>query len=370
MIRHPALLAPLAIAALLSACGREEEAGRAAGRPVEVVVVAPTEFADTVQLTGDIQARKDVDLAFRIGGKLAERSVNVGDSVKAGQVVARLDAATERNALDAAKATLAAARGEVATARSAYERQQALWDQGFTTRPRYDQARQAYETAQSRLEDAEARVDAARDRVGFTELRADASGVVTARGAEPGEVVQPGRMVLRIARDDGRDAVFDVPTAVMQSGASDPLVQVALVADPTVTTQGRVREVSPQADPVTRTFRVRVGLDRAPEAMRLGATVNGSFHQVSNVIVAVPARALTALGDGPAVWIVDPAASTVSLRPVDVLRFDADQVVLGQGLEPGETVVTAGVQALRPGQKVKPLPISKSTAVLSQASPP
>jgi RND family efflux transporter MFP subunit len=355
-VRRPArLLVPLLVAVGLAACGSDDEAERLAGRPVEVVVVGPTEITDAVLLTGDVQAQKDVDAAFRIGGKMVERSVDVGAKVKAGQLLARLDPATEQNALQAAKATLAAARGEVAPARNAFERQENLWEQGFTTRPRFDEARQALETAQARLEDAEARVDAASDRVRFTELRADAPGTVTARGAEPGEVVQPGRMIVRIARDDGRDAVFDVPAAIVQAGAPDQGVGIALAADPAVTARGRVREVSPQADPVTRTFKVRVGLDDPPEAMRLGSTVNGSFHQVSNVVVAVPARALTSSGGAPAVWIIDPSSLTVALRPVDVLRFESGRVVVGQGLDPGERIVAAGVQALRPGQKVKPL---------------
>lgn len=364
------LAVPVLVAAALAACGSAEEAERLAGRPVEVVVVGPTEITDAVLLTGDVQAKKDVDAAFRIGGKLVERSVDVGATVKAGQLLARLDPVTEQNALQAAKATLAAARGELATARNAFERQENLWEQGFTTRPRFDQAQQALDTAQARLEDAEARVDAASDRLRFTELRADAPGVVTARGAEPGEVVQPGLMIVRMARDDGRDAVFDVPAAIVQAGAPGQGVDVSLAADPAVTARGRVREVSPQADPVTRTFQVRVGLDSPPEAMRLGSTVNGSFHQVSNVVVAIPARALTSSGGAPAVWIVDPASSTVALRAVDVLRFESGRVVLGQGLEPGESIVAAGVQALRPGQKVKPLPAAAGTVTASNRPNP
>ncbi len=348
------------LAATLAGC-QGEQAAPTAARPVRVATVESSVLRDAASMTGDIQARKDVDAAFRVGGRMIERGVNVGDRVTAGQVLARLDPATEQNALTAAKATLAAARGDVTTARNTFERQDRLMAQGFTTRPRYDQARQALDTAQSRLEDAEARVETARDRLRFTELRADAAGVVTARGAEPGEVVQPGRMIVRIARDDDRDAVFDVPASILASGSADTRIRVSLVADPAVVAEGRVREVSPEADPVTRTFKVRVALDRPPEAMRLGATVNGAFDLRSGVVVSIPASALTSSNRTPAVWIVDPGTSSVSLRSIDVLRFEPGRVIVAQGLEPGEVIVTAGVQALHPGQRVKPLAPARST---------
>ncbi|MHB2169860.1 efflux RND transporter periplasmic adaptor subunit [Alsobacter sp. R-9] len=345
-----ALLLPI-----LSGCGKDDGADARAGRPVPVVTVATSTVRDAILVTGDIQATKDVDAGFRVGGRVIERTVNVGDRVAAGQLLARLDPTTEETALKAAQATLAAARADITTTRNAYERQQSLIDQGFTTRPRYDQAKQAWETAQARLQDAEARVEAAADRVRFTQLRADAAGVVTARGAEVGEVVQPGRMIVRIARDDGRDAVFDAPASVLRAGSGDTVIRVALVSDPAVVTTGRVREVAPQADPVTRTFRVRVGLDSPPEAMRLGAPVNGSFDLASAVVVSIPASALTSTGRTPAVWVVDPKTSTVSLRPIDVLRFETGRVVVSNGIDPGDVIVAAGVQALHPGQRVKPL---------------
>ena len=356
------LLALSALAAMLAGC-QAGDAPAVPPRPVSVVIVEPSIMRDAVSLAGDVQARKDIDAAFRVAGRMTERGVNVGDRVTDGQVLARLDPATEQNALVAAKATLAAARGEVVTARNAFERQEQLLAQGFTTRPRFDQAQQALDTAQSRLEDAEARVETARDRLRFTELRADGAGVVTARGAEPGEVVQPGRMIVRIARDDERDAVFDVPAALLAGGSADLRIRVSLVADPSVTAEGRVREVAPEADRVTRTFKVRVALEKPPEAMRLGATVNGAFDLRSSVVVAVPASAITLSGRSSAVWVVDPATSQVSLRPVGILRFEPGRVVIAEGLEPGDVVVAAGVQALHPGQRVKPLTAARSASL-------
>jgi RND family efflux transporter MFP subunit len=351
------LCAAAAIVALLAGCGGDGAPPEAAGRPVQTTTIEASTLRDELLLTGEVQAQKDVNASFRIGGKLLDRPVNVGDQVKAGQVLAKLDPATEENALRAAKAAVVAALGEVETARNVYARQQRLLGEGFTTRPRYDQARQALETAQARLEDSEAQLETAQDRLAFATIRADAPGVVTARGAEPGEVVQPGQMIVRMAREDGRDAVFDVPATMLQSPPGDGAIRIALAADAAVTATGRIREVSPQADPVTRTFRVRVGLTNPPEAMRLGSTVNGSVRLRSAVVVAIPASALTSRGSAAAVWIVDPASGAVALRNVDVLRFEAERVIISQGLEPGEVIVSTGVQALHPGQRVSPLKV-------------
>lgn len=353
----------------LAAC-QNEKATTSEARPVRVVTVEAGKLANDVQLSGEIQAEKNVGLAFRIGGRVAERPVNVGDRVTAGQVIARLAPTLEQNAVTAAKAALEAARGEVDTARNTFARQERLMAQGFTTRPRFDQALKAQETAQAQLENAEAQLELAQDRLGFTELRSGVAGIVTARNVEPGEVVQPGQVVVQLAREDGRDAVFNVPARLLETQAGDSTIRVALADAPTVTALGRVREVAPQADPVTRTFQVRVGLQDPPEAMRLGSTVVGTLQLTSDSIVSIPASALTQQGASPAVWVVDPAKSTVSLRNVDVLRFDPGQVIVSQGLEPGEVIVSGGIQALHLGQRVRQLPPPAPAGRTAAASPP
>jgi RND family efflux transporter MFP subunit len=186
-----------------------------------------------------------------------------------------------------------------------------------------------------------------------TALYADAPGVVTAVGAEPGEVVTAGRMIVQIARDGGKDAVFDVPAALIETSPADPEITVALSQTPSVSTKGRIREVSPRADTVTGTFRVRVGLIDPPAELRLGSTVTGQAVFGETGGIEIPATALTSADGQPAVWIVDPAASTVSLRAIEVERFLPASVVVAGGLAPGDVVVTAGVQALRPGQLVR-----------------
>ena len=166
-------------------------------------------------------------------------------------------------------------------------------------------------------------------------------------------MVRAGQTIVQVAREGGRDAVFDVPEQLIRTGPRDPAVEIALSNDPTVKATGRVREVSPQADAATRTFQVKVGIADPPAAMRLGATVVGRIRLAAPPGVEVPASALTETDGRPAVWVVDPQSKTVSLRNVEVLRYDPASVVISQGLETGEVVVTAGVQTLRPGQKVR-----------------
>src|SRR5208282_5347696 len=263
---------------------------------------------ETVVLTGHVQAEDEPAFAFRIAGRMIERPVNVGDRVEAGQVLAKLDPENELNELRSAESTLAAAQGQLTYARGDFERQRQLLANGHTPRARFDQSQNALQSAQSQVDDAEARLRIARDRVSWTTLEADAPGTVTARGAEPGEEVQAGQRSGRLARQGGRDAVFDVPAQLLRSAPNDAQITVRLTDDPSVTAIGRVREVAPQADPVTRTFEVKVGLNDPPQAMRLGATVAGSVNLASEPVIAIPATALTELNRQPAVWIVDPKA--------------------------------------------------------------
>jgi membrane fusion protein, multidrug efflux system len=337
----------------LVGCKRDTKAEAPEPRPVRTVTAATQASGESVVLTGHIEAEDEAALAFRISGRMLERPVNVGDRVEAGQLVGRLDAQNEVNAFRSAQAALTAARAALTQSRAAYERQRTLLAQGHTPRAQYDLAEKALTTAQAQVDNAEAEQRVASDRVSFTMLTADAPGTVTARGAEPGEVVQAGQMIVRLARQGGRDAVFDVPAQLLRSAPANPTITVTLADDPSMKASGRVREVSPQADPVTRTFQVKVGLTDPPEAMRLGSTVNGKVQLDSAPVIAIPASALTEFNRQPAVWIVDPSKLTVSLRNIEVLRFDPATVVVSDGLDTGDIVVTAGIQALHPGQKVR-----------------
>jgi RND family efflux transporter MFP subunit len=284
---------------------------------------------------------------------MIERAVSVGDAVKVGQLIARLDATDEENGLRAAEASLAAAEGKLSEARLDYERQRHLYDRRIAARVAFERAEQVYSTMRAAADSAEAQVGIARRRLEDTELLADAPGVVTAIGAEPGEVVQAGRMIAQLARDDGKDAVFNVSAAMIGGSSGGSEVTVTLSLNPSVTAKGRVREVAPRADPVTGTFLVRVGLTDPPAEMRLGSTVVGRAVFGGESGIELPSSALTQAEGSAAVWVVDPKKGTVSLRRIGVERFTPASVVVSDGLDPGEVVVTAGVQALRPGQEVR-----------------
>jgi RND family efflux transporter MFP subunit len=348
-----ALSCLLAASLLLTACEQEPKAKAPEARPVRTVTVEKTETAEVVALTGHIQAEDEATLAFRISGRIIERLAGVGDRVGAGQALAKLNPQDELNGLRSAQARLVAAQGRLREARNNFAREQSLLARKYTTKVLFDQAQTAVQTSQSEVEDAKARLQIAEDQVSYTELKADAPGTIIARGAEVGEVVQAGQMIFQVAREKGWDAVFDVPAQVLRSAPQDPKIIVALADDPSVTAMGRVRQVDPQADPITRTFRVRVSISEPPPAMRLGATVVGRMQLNPTRTISIPSSALTESGRQPSVWIVDPSSLTVSMRKIEVLRVDPGTVAVSGGLDPADIVVTAGVQALHPGQKVR-----------------
>jgi RND family efflux transporter MFP subunit len=351
-VSTPVLLA-LVLPVHFSGCSQQAETSAPEARPVRTVTVETRQAGVPITMTGRIEAEDEVARSFRIGGRILESDLKVGNRVEPGQLIARLESQNELNSLRAAKANLAAAQAQLTQSRNHYERQETLLSQGWTTRANYDQAKKGLQTAQSQVDAAEAQLKSAHDLVSFTEIRADTSGVVTVLGPSAGEVVQPGQMIIRLARKDGRDAVFDVAAQVLRNAPTNPDILIVLTDDPKVTARGRVRTVAPQANPVTRTFEVKVGLIDPPPAMRLGATVTGRMEGDSVPVINIPATALTKFNSQPAVWVVDPSNKIVSIRNVDVLRYDPARVAVSGGLTTGEVIVTAGVQALHPGQKVR-----------------
>jgi RND family efflux transporter MFP subunit len=351
------VLAPLM---LLSACRDAGEGPALEVRPVRVTAIATRAIGDTVALTGTVQAQAEINQSFRIDGRLIERTVDIGDTVTSGQLLARLDPQNEESSLQAARAQLAAAQAQLVEARNNHARMRDLVAEDAVSRATFDQAVALLKTAESQVEAVQASVNLAQNRLGYTRLFADVAGVVTARGPEPGEVVAAGRMVVQVAREGSRDAVFDVPAQIKDSAPRNTDITVALVNDPKVTAAGRVREVSPRADPVTGTFAVRVRLIDPPSAMRLGSTVTGRVKLGAVPGIEVPAAALVREDGTTAVWVYDTKSGTVALRKITVLSSDATRVRVASGLKPGDVVVTAGVQALRPGQKVRPLETGNS----------
>ena len=348
----PQILCAALIVAAVTGCDKPAPPTSQA-RPVRTVTVERGAEGETVSLTGHIRAKDQASLAFRLDGRMFERPVNVGDVLKAGQLVAKLDPQIQQNSLNTAQANLASLEAVMTQARLTFARQEHLVKNGWTSVAKFDEAKQKLETTQGQIDAAQAQLRTAQEQLSYTVLTADGPGAVTKVGAEPGEVIQAGKMIVQVARQGPRDAVFDVPEQLIRTGPRDGVVDIALTNDPAVRATGRVREVAPQADATTRTWQVKVGLINPPEAMRLGATVTGAVKLAAPPGVELPASALTQANGQPAVWVVDPQSKTVSLREVDVLRHDLATVVISQGVETGDLVVTAGVQTLRPGQKVQ-----------------
>ena len=363
----------LAAAWLLASCQRAVEAPAPEIRPVRAITVAQRAPDNSVMLTGTVQAQNEINLSFRVDGRLIERLVEVGDNVRPGQLIARLDPQNEESSLQSVRAQLAGAQAQLVEARSNYERMRELVVEDAVSRAQYEQAKALLQSAEAQVRALDGQVALAQNRLGYTRLVADVAGVVTARGPEPGEVVGAGRMIAQVAREGARDAVFDVPAQIKDAAPLDPKIvvsvgrdgkaakaadaardlTVALAMNPQVSAIGRVREVAPRADPVTGTFAVRVRLIDPPAAMRLGSTVTGRLRLDGVPGIEVPASALVRADGKTAVWVFDKASGTVSLRPIQVRDADAKRVQVASGLQPGDVVVTAGAQALRPGQKVR-----------------
>lgn len=328
-------------------------------RPVRTVVVALSAEGEPVSLTGHVRARTEENLAFRIDGRVISRKANVGKVVQQGDVVAEIDPRPQQDGLHAAQAQNEAAQAAFHESANTLERQKTLLQQGWATRAQFDAAERAYLSAKAEVDATAAALHAAQDQFGYTKLLADSSGAVIATGAEAGEVVRAGQTIVTVAHDDGADAVFDVPASLMRQVSPDALIEIALTDDPSIHAVGHLREVAPQADPVTRSYRVKVGLTDWPKAMRLGATVTGLARMEVAGGIELPATALTTADDRPAVWIVDVKTQQVSLRAVELQRQDSSSIVVSRGVEKGEIVVTAGVHALRPGQSVRLLGASQ-----------
>ena len=352
------LMLGLLMTGLLAGCGGDDEKP-AEARPVRTTVIEARDGSGGTALVGRVQAQAEVNQAFRIDGQLIERTVDIGDRVRPGQLIARLDSQNEESGLQSAQAQRIAAQVQLDDARNNFNRMRDLVADNAVSRAAYDNAVAVLKTAEAQLKSAESQLELASNRLGFTRLLADVGGVVTARGAEVGEVVPAGRMVVQVAETGARDAVFDVPEGFMGKNAKNAAIEIWLTSDPNVKAAGRVRDVAPRADPVTGTFQVRIRLIDPPEAMRLGSTVTGRIRLASSSGIDVPAMALFRSDNKPAVWVVDPATLTVAVRNIEVRANDSSVVRVASGLRPGDIVVTAGVQALRPGQKVRLLETGK-----------
>jgi RND family efflux transporter MFP subunit len=318
---------------------------------VKVKAAALEDFVPRLRITGVVSARNQSNLSFEIGGRVIERTADVGRHVEPGEVLARLDPKEQESDVEAAAAAVLAAEARLRQTTSVFERQQALLAQGFTTRRDYDGAEQSLKTARAQLDAARAQSAMARDRLGRTVLRATSAGVLTARTVEVGQVVQATEPVYTLAQDGPRDAVVFLQESVVEA-IGKSTADVALASDSRVRASGVVREISPATEASTGTVRVKIGIEGVPAEMRIGSSVILTLAAPTRKRVFLPPAALTSDAGGPAVWVADPRTGKVALRPIRVEAFESAAVVVGSGLTPGDVVVVAGTQFLRPDQAI------------------
>jgi membrane fusion protein, multidrug efflux system len=337
----------------LTACSKPEPAQEPV-RSVKVLAVGLDEIRTGHEFAGEVRPRVESKLGFRVAGKITQRQVELGQRVKAGQVLARLDPRDYQLAADAARAQVAAASTNRDLAAADFKRYSLLKDQNFISGAELERREASLKAAQAQLEQAQAQLASQGNQAGYTNLVADVSGVVTAVEAEPGQVVSAGAPIVRIAQDGPRDVVFSVPEDKI--GAIKPASEVAVRvwANGGSVLTGKVREVAASADPVTRTYSVKVSLE--PSATpALGSTAYVSpqaLNHAGTPVMKLPTSALRKEGAGSAVWVLDKSAMTVKSQPVKIATIDGNEAVIAAGLQPGMLVVSAGVHVLSPGQKV------------------
>ncbi|EKU79802.1 efflux RND transporter periplasmic adaptor subunit [Massilia timonae] len=349
-----AVLAPLAAAALL-ACSKPAPPPEDV-RPVRVTTLAVDSAGERLEFSGDVRPRYESQLGFRVGGKIVERKVDVGATVRRGDVLMRLDPQDLRLAETQARATLRAAETERDLARADYKRHVDLRAQNFVSQAVLDTKQSALKAAQANVDAARAGLRGQANQSNYTSLTADADGVVTAIEAEVGQVVQPGSPVVRVARTVEKEVVIGIPEDKVGQLRAASDVTVRLWANEAVAIPGKIREVSPVADPATRTYTVKVALPESAE-VRLGMTATVELATSGNGAAGLrlPLTALVQQKGASAVWIVENGA--VKLVPVQVVGQVRNDVLvtgqLGGQISAGQKVVTAGVNLLKNGQKVR-----------------
>ena len=347
-----AAAALLALATLLGGCGKAEPPAP----PARIVLVQTAANAPQTAgiYTGEIRARHEVDLAFRVGGKIAARLVDAGAEIKAGQPLARLDPADLELASAAARAQLAAAESEHATARAERERYAGLVAKKFVSQAAFEARDNAFNSAQARLEQARAQSRISGNQANYGTLSSEFPAIVTAVLADAGQVVSTGQAVMRVARPEEKEVAIAVPESRLAELKSAKKLLVSLWADPKLSLRGELRELSPAADPATRTYAARIRIDNPPHEVRLGMTARVALGGATESTLLVPLSAVIDLGQGPLVRVVKDGK--VATRPVRVSRFREDGAELSGGLEAGELVIASGAGKLVDGQEVQAKP--------------
>ncbi|MDQ0138963.1 efflux RND transporter periplasmic adaptor subunit [Cupriavidus necator] len=343
------------IAAHLAACTPGPEPERKDVRPVRTVVAGRTAGSVGATYSGEIRARYESQLGFRTAGKIVARMVEVGSHVKRGQPLFQLDTTQESLQVAAAGAEVDAARSRVAQARVDVRRTEQLLAQNFASQAELDQQRLALNQAEAQMRSAQARQQLNANMRGFTTLVADRDGVVSAINAETGQVVSAGQTIATVAADGEREISISIPESRVDELRKAPTLTITVWAQPDKSWTGKLRELAPDADSVTRTYSARISIQEAdPEVLRLGMTASVIAPNVDGSgVIRVPLTAIVDHERGRQVWVVDPKTSRVIAREVKLGAAQNDSVIVVGGLAGGETVVSAGVHMLQPGQQVK-----------------
>jgi membrane fusion protein, multidrug efflux system len=343
--------------AALAACGKAPETRPEEVRPVRVMKIggAGDAAARRVEYPGEVRPRYETRLAFRVGGKIVERNVEVGARVREGRVLARLDPEDLTQAAASARAQVASVEAERDLAAAELKRYTDLREKNFISQAEFDRRASAFATADARLQAVRAQYRQATNQTAYATLAADTAGVITAIEVEAGQVVAAGQTVARLARPGEKEIAIAVPESQHEHIERAKAITVSLNAFPGKAWKGRLRELSPVADPVTRTYAARITVLEAGEDVELGMSarvvVTGGEAQAGSEL---PIAALYARGETPQVWILN-ADNTVRLAPVTTRGMTSERVRVDSGLAPGDLVVIAGAQLLRPGQRVRPM---------------
>lgn len=343
---------PLFIALILHSCHSQQPDEAQPPRPVKFMVVPPPSAQDTQVRVGEIHAHDEVALGFRLGGRIITRAVDVGDRVTAGQVLATLESDTVENQRAAAQADLDSAQAAERVAMRNLHRMKLLMPSGAISRSELDSAQAESQAAVSKRKSAQASLKIATENVSWSRLIAPSDGVITAVSASVGQVVSAGERVATLAAGDSRDAVFDVASPQEMATRDDAHFSVSLLASPSIRAEAIFRDISPQADASTRTWRVRLTLLSPPPALALGASVQAAFSRPVTPMISLPASSLTRQAGKPAVFVLDSQKMQLALHSVVLGGFSATQIFVTSGIRPGDKVAIAGVTTLRSDEKV------------------
>jgi RND family efflux transporter MFP subunit len=352
----PHALAMVQMLSFIAVCAGCSEKQQVAAEPrlVNAIRVSPSSTTNDVAYSGEIRPRYESNLSFRVAGKIVARNVEIGSIVTKGNALARLDPEDQNLNTRSAESQQAAARSEYEQSKAELERYTDLYEKKFISKAEFDRHQNAFNVAKARLEQSQAQLAVSKNQSGYTELSADHAGVVTAILVEVGQVVAAGQTVMKVARTEDREVGISIPENRLAELSAARQIDISLWSDPSKIYQGKLREVSPSADPVTRTYAAKISVLNADAAMKLGMTANVYLRGLPRTsVLMLPATALFQDNGHAAVWVVDKTTSKVSLVPVRVSDYVDDRVGVVSGLNTGDLVVRAGVHKLYAGEKVR-----------------